>query len=105
MVLYLSIDPGLDVFNIGRGREIDGVAIRINPGVGRAVEKSVPSLITGERGEPYGPADMVGQLASLQTERPLLRSSLWTHLIMPLSRRFCSTTVTPSAIIYSAADR
>jgi hypothetical protein len=52
--------------------------------------------VSRQRGEGYGgthgPADMVGQVTSLHTERPLLRSSLCTHLIMPLNRRFCSTT-------------
>ena len=37
LVLDFARDPGLDVLDVGCGWEVDGVAARVDPGVGRAV--------------------------------------------------------------------
>ena len=35
-VLDFAVDPGLDMFDVDGGREVDGVAVDVDPGVGRS---------------------------------------------------------------------
>ena len=97
-VLDFAVDPGLDVFDVDGGGEVDRVTVDVDPGVGGSVAGSLARWLTQllPRVMTYGPAVMAGQLCSLHVGFPVVRSHSCMHLSMPLKMRFCSTTVRTS---------
>lgn len=83
-------NPFLDTSNVGWSRDF-GRATAFEPSVckpGTCQSSKAVMFMIGT----YRPADMVGQLFSLQIARPVLVSTSWITWIMPVRRRFISTT-------------
>lgn len=77
LVLYLAIHPCQNVFDVGWRRNVDGLAVGVNPAVDNPERKAVSSDVeSGDQFATYDPAAIVGHTCSLHNERPLVASGV-----------------------------